>query len=108
MYWCIYAMISLIESSQMQYGGIAAIGKTVKEIADKTMETAIAGINYLQAKDIKTKQVLANPSSANSRDFLNSPIVPTVEERLFMSNNEPVVIPYLVRPEQMLLLMMHD
>lgn len=39
---------------------------------------------------------------------LNSPIVPTQEERVFTKNNVPIVMPYLVRPEQMLLLMKHD
>ncbi|EJW04915.1 hypothetical protein EDEG_00935 [Edhazardia aedis USNM 41457] len=60
--------------------------------------------------DFGTVTVGPNPGKASEATIkrMNSEIVPTKEELKAMSINEPVVIPYLVRPAQILLLMKHD
>lgn len=87
----------------------------MKDPIGKQSQLKIYGSEYAK---IKAEQI-ANGSNYNdnhinitvSNDIkadLNSPIIPTQEERMIMKNNVPVIMPYLVRPEQMLLLMKHD
>lgn len=84
-------------------------GKLTQNMIEAGIAPIIAAKNMM--KDNKYTEPPIKDIGSTSLDIkkkFNAPIVPTVEERLFMSSNHPITIPYLVRPEQMLLLMMHD
>lgn len=85
------------------------VGKIKQDMIESEIEPLIAAKNMIKGNKYTEPPIKDfGLASENIRRKFNTPIVPTVEERLFMSSNHPVTIPYLVRPEQLLLLMMHD
>lgn len=80
----------------------------VQDFIDTTFSPVYAGLHPMDTSKHTDRNDKPCELCQFTKNVLNSPIIPTVEEKLFMSNNMPVTIPYLVRPEQMLLLMMHE
>lgn len=84
-------------------------GKAVQDFIERKIAPKLAALNMDIGNKYRERPIkdFGSADDETKRKF-NSPIVPTIEERLFMSTNHPITIPYLVRPEQMLLLLMHE
>lgn len=106
-------LVYLYIQSTLQYSDFAKelanrdpIGKLTADKIEAEIAPIVSAENVLKGNNYSAVQNQIKISKSQ-KVLMNEPIIPTVEERMFMMNNYPVVMPYLVRPEQMLLLMMH-